>query len=290
MTTIQKPVFLFQTLLSILVIVVSIMEAFYYVEILAIAGLCLAGIPHGAMDALHRKYTPVKNLLAFLGVYILLMAIYGAIWWFFPILALIIFMITSIHHFGQTTIENMRFDNLLSLLWGSLFLLLPISFHQEEAFNIFSGMINHQLPVYQPTYLYVISGFVFLLFMGLVWFKSGPELKLRMVLKWILIFGIFYYTPLIPGFLLAFVIWHAIPSMKQQWMVYRIIEQKPPIIFLLTMILYTAAAALSLFLWSLYYEVTAEVLFILLSIITLPHALVIHRMMPGHNMALKNLE
>jgi len=81
---------------------------------------------------------------------------------------------------------------------------------------------------------------------------------------------------LLSGFIIIFTLWHSSQSLFYQWKHYSEMKSPKPSIsfFIANMLLFTIIAALFLYLISLILPLTIGVLFILLSIITLPHVIV----------------
>jgi Brp/Blh family beta-carotene 15,15'-monooxygenase len=243
----------------------------------AVAGLMLVGIPHGANDILFRNQTPFSNLGLFLMLYILIMGLYALLWYWLPGLALLIFLAFSVHHFGQTIFENQIIANGYSIAWGLLFILLPIAFHPEAAFETFSVMMQMSLktPNSELLRLGTLAGIAILV--AVVARNCSPSFAVRHAIQWLLIISLIWLAPLIQGFLLLFVIWHALPSMRQQHQMYLFQPGSSSQKFFGNMALYTLAAAAMLWGVSVWLPLGPGMYFILLSLITLPHVLVIHR-------------
>ena len=70
---------------------------------LLIFGLLVVGIPHGALDHLTGFISNKKKIsLKFIMIYLALMVPIFLLWYWFPVLGLIFFLIYSSWHFGQT--------------------------------------------------------------------------------------------------------------------------------------------------------------------------------------------
>lgn len=102
------------------------------------------GIPHGALDHIIAKTTATNkgqsfSIQQFLGRYILAILLYSASWIFFPGISLIIFLLISAWHFGETDLSNAVDTwpwNLSRLLWGSLVLMIILLSHFEETSSV----------------------------------------------------------------------------------------------------------------------------------------------------------
>lgn len=104
-------------------------------------GLILIGIPHGALDHLllsRRTNSPITP--TFIINYLIKGAGMFAIWWLSPEIGLIIFIIYSAWHFGQTDSEeyNLTSNKVIQFIIGIWILSTLFSFHLIE----FNSIIN----------------------------------------------------------------------------------------------------------------------------------------------------
>jgi len=242
-----------------------------------LAGLLLivVGIPHGANDLLYRADKTMRGAVRFLLLYIGSMLLYGLLWYFLPQLALAIFLLISIHHFGQSNFENKDFRSLPSLLWGGLLLLAPVAFHTSEALSIFGEMTGTRYAANSTWWLLALGTLsaVYLL----VALLRYPVLWWQLLLQWALVMLWLAFAPLLSGFIVVFGLWHSAQSLQYQWAYFmghaQNIRHKPRF-FVLNMTLYTILAGAFLFGISFFLPIETALLFVLLSIITLPHAVV----------------
>lgn len=280
MSLLHRPLYtmllLFQLALLLLLLLIDDNILFFISAVF----LILVGIPHGAVDVLHRHHTRFKKLSVFLAVYISVILLYALLWFWLPVLALLLFMGISVVHFGETVFESKQWFGLKPMLWGLLFILIPVTIHMEEAFAIFADMTSvYTVSNVQNTF-YVISGALLLVHLVYVFMTEERKFFALLLLQWILLILWFWFTPLLEGFLMAFVLWHALPSLYQQREVYERSGSANSVVFWMTMLVYTCFAAALLALMAYFFELTPAFLFVLLSLITLPHALVIHKTMP----------
>lgn len=158
-----------------------------------VSGLIFVGIPHGALDYLLIKKRH-KSLVSFIVKYLLIIAAYLVVWWFLPIISILVFLIFSCFHFGESEIvENGASINSTTSFLNAFFLGLSvlcfiIFTHITESLSIIDNMIdlsdiykseilkNAKLPV-AFSLAYIISqsffsrkrmhwGLLFLLLMG----------------------------------------------------------------------------------------------------------------------------
>lgn len=278
---------LFQIQIIIQLIFIGIL---YFIEIdyttqAVICGilLCTVGIPHGSNDYLYRSNLSSNGLLKFLFTYLLMMAIYGIAWWFLPSLALLIFFFVSIHHFGQSNFENSKVFYLPSILWGTWVLLLPVLIHSDEAILIFKQMLslnNAKLELieyplnnsFNPILILIFLGFSILYLLSLKYFESQNIFKY--FIQFIIVTLWYLLTPLLFGFIIFFCLWHSLQSLKHQSEYYIKLTQNKIGDFVLKMVPFSLVA-LGFFAIYIYFRgfILSEA-FILLSIITFPHVLI----------------
>ncbi len=111
--------------------------------------ISIIGVSHGALDHVKgsqlMKIYKVKNNFYFYLVYIFLSLLVVLCWTILPLFTLIIFLLVASYHFGKEDssgglINNRRFKNILYLFKGSLIVVAPLFFHQEETLKIFQSL------------------------------------------------------------------------------------------------------------------------------------------------------
>ena len=292
MTYINSKLFSIQMILQLAMLVL-----FYFIEFGAnlqaiFAGilLCIIGIPHGANDHLYRKDQTWFGMIKFLGVYLGIIAAYIVLWYFIPLAALILFFVVSFHHFGQSNFENEKVWYLSSILWGIILLAFPVILHFEEALLIFKSMIGQgnfnelifkveplALSIWQIAMLGLLS-FIYLISI----FVYQKENFLKYLFQLILISLWYFFTPLLFGFIVVFCLWHALQSTQYQLHFYTNFYNKLNRDFFIAMLPFSLISLLAFGLYLYFFEFNIGQSFILLSLITLPHVLVMHKIYKGH--------
>ncbi len=253
------------------------------------------GIPHGATD--HRIFHVLLQqkggkpaMLGFYGAYLGLMLIYALMWWLSPGFSLLIFLVTSMYHFGQSNWNYLSlkvgFQVLLYLVYGAFVLFVPILAHFEAAQPIVESIIQRTLPQVPAQFLNGGIGLITIINLGsiiLLWMKgklTNQEVWAEVLNAFILLF-LFVSTPLLLGFALYFSAWHALSSIQDQIAFFQ--SQKPGFRlkdYIKAVIPYTGLAifGLLMMIWysnSIQLDSTWGILFIFLSLVTLPHFLLI---------------
>ena len=242
--------------------------------------LVLIGVPHGGNDFYYRPDKSIKGSLRFLGFYLGSMAMYVVLWMECPSLALLIFLLISIHHFGQSNFLNERWQDPASLLWGFWLLVFPIMRHFSEAVSIFGHMVGrHDVSIQLGFVLTdgLLMGIA--LFFGVVYWlvlhRSDKTHTWQFLLQWLVITLWYWMSPLILGFIVVFCLWHAAQSMRYQVLMIQSVE-KVSAWRLLLKFLPLGLLAVAGWVFSVEFDVMKhlDLGFILLSLVTLPHVVV----------------
>ncbi|MBT8187586.1 MAG: Brp/Blh family beta-carotene 15,15'-dioxygenase, partial [Croceitalea sp.] len=191
-------------------------------------GLILTfGVLHGANDInliVKSKSTNTNNqsIKRVLLYYILTVVTILVIFFLYPQLALLLFIVLSGYHFGEQHFENKlseadKFEKLLYLSYGLtiLFMIFLINFNEvNEIINEISNMA-FSIEIYR-TGLIVFGG-LFILNLTYLWYTKKLKVKIYEELFYLLVFYVIFNTAsLIWGFCIYFILWHSIPSLYDQ--------------------------------------------------------------------------
>jgi Brp/Blh family beta-carotene 15,15'-monooxygenase len=194
-------------------------ESTYTVQ-LALFGIILfsVGIPHGAIDHLiSNPQIDKKGLGKFLIIYISLIGIYLACWYFLPILALLAFLTMSAYHFGQSHFLNApalkNYSWLLYISRGGYFLFAFLLGDWEATKLILAPLVD--LEYLNQSRFLILAAFLVstLLAQGIF----GPKFDKYTLLELAILGPILYLSPLLIGFVVYFGFWHALPSMLTEY-------------------------------------------------------------------------
>mgnify|MGYP005844586413 CR=1 FL=1 len=186
------------------------------------------GILHGANDLLLiQKSNPAKAKMKFttLLIYYVMVVLLGALLFFFlPLVALVLFVIISAYHFGEqhwhelVKTKNQWINKLFYLTYGLLILSMLFYFDIEEVQLIIKEISSFQIHeqfIERNFYISLLIFASFFLFMLLKSKNLMPKMFKELFL--LLVFAIIFKTSsLIWGFALYFILWHSIPSLKDQ--------------------------------------------------------------------------
>jgi len=174
----------------------------------------LLGIPHGAGDHLliqkQKKDQGLSfSLLKFMGSYLAVMLLYGLMWYYFPKISFIIFILISIFHFGEFENEELEngaiqvFCQKMSLGLGILGWI--IYFHYDEVKVVLGDWLwalPAALPIYYP--------YLFLLGILLGFRRKSMYRYFNTLITLILS----CFLPLLPAFVCYFACCHAVYSLS----------------------------------------------------------------------------
>lgn len=259
--------------------------------------LILGGVPHGASDYLlfnqlmrDQEGRNQKSLFAL--YYLVIVAAYGLLWWFSPMLAFGLFIAVSFYHFGQSNWEYAKFSNhywqkLSFVLWGGFVVGVPVLIYHQEAALIIQEITGVLLPLeeirWPLIFLLVASNLMNVIFLFEKELIDAPEFK-REVASLFALFALFISTPLLIGFGIYFVFWHSLGSTLDQIAILKSVKRGYSLTqYLVKMIPLSllAFAGLILLYWWLGEEMNRGtnigLLFLFISIITLPHSILMDR-------------
>jgi len=191
--------------------------------------ILMIGVPHGATDHLLDQFSKGKKFTyrTFLLTYIVLGVVYTVLWYFLPQLSLLLFIVLSTYHFGQSQLLYLRMPQhhwlkiTSYMLWGSYTLCCIILLNWDESWRILDELFPSLLVVVLP-YLGLIPYllvFLFLTNVGLfvVFYAQGQMRKREFIGEMLnlgLIAGLAYFTPLLVGFAIYFGLWHSLISVR----------------------------------------------------------------------------
>ncbi len=265
------------------------------------------GIPHGAIDHLVESETARRKqirfkMLPFLIKYVASMLIYASFWWLFPTPSLGLFLLISAWHFGETDIENAP----NTLLWhstrfifGHLVIWFLLLTHAEEITPLWSRIVRGetqavhfwQFMTANRLLMLMIGSSVFGLLLFLAYWQKPYKIKSQHIFQLTIILCLTYFLPLLPAFALYFGGWHALCSFQsiQQYLnrsstTHQNNSSENKSNIWLKALPFSFAAFVFLFaafyLWSRFLSNWDPIplIFIFLSLITLPHLRVMHGM------------
>lgn len=270
---------------------------------IVLSAVFLIGIPHGAIDhvmasELFGLHTTLKDYLFFYGGYLILMLLVGALWYFLPVGGMILFLSMSIYHFGQADMEDfLRVDGgglLTAPVWhvvrGLLIIGLILFSNTEvtypilaEAMRIPEARLDSILPAAAYGIAVATGPYVLATVAGMAgrqiarpWYFLMDSLLLVLVL---MVAG-----PL-TGFALYFALWHSAGHIREMQRFFRSRGRRltlPAFYWKAAPFTLVSLAGLALLAginraFGLE-EQFLSLMFILISVLTLPHMVIVDRM------------
>lgn len=268
----------------------------------------LVGVPHGALDFLVDEQTKVAlqqnfSIKKFVILYLFRLFSFALIW-IFPWVAFSIFMVFSIYHFGETDMAGLlktkKKAGILYVAYGAFILgvLLLVHLPQiKDTLPVIKNFVensNLYMLLEANRYLIIMSlGFIFIV--AIVYQKSidNIEVTLPQLVRLIVLLAIITLLPLLMAFTFYFALWHSILSVRNIFSYFKSFNNdKKFAIICNKSILFSLLALGGMFMIFFvlnYFLPDMNMLFallIILSVLTLPHLQVMHRMY--QNLNIKN--
>ena len=263
--------------------------------------LFVTGIPHGALDHLIEQKTAEKRqnpfvLSLFLAKYLFTMVVYGFLWYIAPTFSLLFFLIISAWHFGETDLEKVPLTlpwYVARFLFGGLVLSTLLLSHAEEVTPIWSRVVQnepfavafwHFASEHSKTII-ICWSLILVVVLALAQQKAAARFDIGRLIRLAIVLILTYLLPLLPAFGLYFGGWHALCSFKsiQEYLIQNNRSSfKTSILIWSKALPFTAGAFLFLgfavWYWQHYLQAwdSIPLLFVFLSLITLPHLNVMH--------------
>ncbi|MDB0027354.1 Brp/Blh family beta-carotene 15,15'-dioxygenase [Flavobacteriales bacterium] len=185
------------------------------------------GIPHGAIDNIIYLSSNKITRRRFYLIYILTIIVYCIFWWLVPIISLVIFLLLSSYHFGESQFVEYSFafkKRIIYLFWGFALLSTLIFYNNNELLSLSNQFIDTQ--IFSQVFNILIFKYIFyfsnaiiismLIFENYKLSISNQQLMNEIFLL-ILIHITFYLFPIIISFTLYFIFLHSIKVLKQEF-------------------------------------------------------------------------
>ena len=244
------------------------------------------GLPHGSFDGAIASLVGFRNriqFLKFLFYYLALFFLVILFWLYFPIIALTIFIIMTIIHFGLCDWTNFKIDKFkysVSFTYGMTIIFGIIFFNENQSFLIFEYLTNDKIYVIQK--FIFIPYFLTLLLIIYFIYLSFFEKKLRKgIIEILVLLLVFYFFDPLLSFAIYFCFFHTYKHLKHLIKnIYLNLTNKKFVIY--STLIFTAISWVGglVVLYYLFqnlslYESILKVIFIGLAALTLPHMLLV---------------
>ncbi|MFN5134119.1 MAG: Brp/Blh family beta-carotene 15,15'-dioxygenase [Chitinophagaceae bacterium] len=257
---------------------------------IAVAGILIAGIPHGAMDHLTASFLKGTKfrLFKYLIQYTLSALLYLAVWFLFPGVALLLFLLLTAWHFGETDLvcfTNKKKSPIIIFGYGFCLLMWLLLKDADTTLQWIQLVAGKQ--EYVDSIITALSSVPHLL-----WFVLSAVMIFITVIndqtKWLPAFMflcflfVSVYTSLILGFIIYFTGWHSLQALQHIRL--SVFKHSGLVNLVLNALPATLGSVVLLFLIVTYgkeewvQSSSLPSLFILLSVLTLPHMAEMHRL------------
>jgi len=244
------------------------------------------GLPHGSFDGAVAALVGFNNriqFIQFLFYYLILFFLVIIFWLYFPIVALTIFIMMTIVHFGLcdwTNFKMNKFKYSISFTYGMTIIFGIIFFNENQSFLIFEYLTNEKIYLIQKYFFipYFLTSLSIMYFIYLSLFEKKLRKGVIEILFLLLIF--YFFDPLL-SFTIYFCFFHTYKHLKHLIRnIYMNLTNKKFVIYttlFFTIISWVGGLGIVYYLvqnLSLY-ESILKVIFIGLAALTLPHMLLV---------------
>ncbi len=256
--------------------------------------ILLLGIPHGAIDHVLFFKKRKMSQLKFYSIYLGLSLLFVILWHILPVTSLILFLLISAFHFGESQFADIFFKKSLRYIfyffWGLCLLSTLMYYNVNELYDITSYFDDTIVldKIYNKEkigiFFYLTNFVTIISIIALTYFnKINKDRLFSELFLLFLIHATFYLFPFIIGFTLYFVALHSIKVMNDEFKFLKDEDKNFTIIrFLKLLAPYSILSIIGtsfLLILSFYNFIPYSIPFltiIIISVITLPHAIVMN--------------
>ncbi len=250
------------------------------------------GILHGANDIELIKKTSQKPRKSrfdkVLIVYVFLISLSITLFYFFPTIALFLFVFFSAYHFGEQhwnskIRQQTIFSRLMFLFYGIVILLILFYNNNLEVSIIIENITDTYITKDFYLYSLVISSLLLIITGSIIYFDGKLKANIFEQFFYIVVFFIVFYTAsLLWAFAIYFIFWHSIPSLADQvYYLYGSNKKEDFIKYLKSSLIYwfISLISLSIIYWLFQHQdrLFLSIFFTLIASITFPHVWVMSK-------------
>jgi len=198
-------------------------------EEIAIVLILLLGIPHGALDHIIFQYRKSANFSgdSFIFIYLNIMMLYIVSWMIIPHVSFILFLLFTAYHFGQSQLSDVDthqwIKSILYMSWGVALLGAMLYFNYAEFLVSYCPVLPSDIVCnLSPSALLAITGIATLFFIiPFIYLTYSNKVSTqRLVHEFVILCGIalcFYALPLLLGFSLYFNFLHSFRVLNEEY-------------------------------------------------------------------------
>ena len=252
------------------------------------------GVLHGSNDILlilklsSKKYK--RNFFKVIALYVLTIIIAIVLFYVFPSIGLMLFILFSAFHFGEQNWEaiNLNLKNTYKKIfyttYGLFILFLLFKLNTNDVLDITDSILSSSMGALWIDYVFLFTLIFLIVFfaINLVINKKKYKIFILEIFK-LLIFGvIFEVSTLIWGFTIYFILWHSIPSLFEQiTYIYGDFDKENAIDYVKKAFPYWLISIIGLVVLYLVFNDNSliyTIFFSFIAAITFPHTIVINRL------------
>ena len=251
------------------------------------------GMVHGSNDIMIVDKLSKKTNSTFfkiLSTYLIVVTAAILIFYFIPVLALVLFILFSAYHFGEQHWEevlsnlNLPLQKIFFFCYGLLILYMVFLFNVEAVIEIIYEITSLELnDIYASEVTQILFVILFLI-TGKAVYKKQIAIKsvLRELFSLLVFAIIFNSSSLIWGFTIYFIFWHSIPSLLDQiTFIYGDLKKKSILKYVKAALPYWLVSVVGIAVLFLIFKDEKHfhsLFFAFIAAVTFPHAIVMLRM------------
>ena len=251
------------------------------------------GMVHGSNDIMIVDKLSKKTNSTFfkiLSTYLLVVTAAILIFYFIPVLALVLFILFSAYHFGEQHWEevlsnlSLPLQKIFFFCYGLLILYLVFLFNVEDVIEIIYEITSLELNGIYALEMTQILFVILFLITGYAVYKKHIAIKsvLRELFSLLVFAIIFNSSSLIWGFTIYFIFWHSIPSLLDQiTFIYGDLKKKSILKYVKAALPYWLVSLVGIAVLFLIFKDEKHfhsLFFAFIAAVTFPHAIVMLRM------------
>jgi Brp/Blh family beta-carotene 15,15'-monooxygenase len=186
------------------------------------------GVLHGSNDILlilklsSEKYK--RNFFKVIALYVLTIIIAIVLFYVFPSIGLMLFILFSAFHFGEQNWEpiNLNLKNIYKKIfyttYGLFILFLLFKLNTNDVLDITASILSSSMGALWIDYVFLFTLIFLIVFfaINLIINKKKYKIFILEIFKLLIFAIIFEVSTLIWGFTIYFILWHSIPSLFEQ--------------------------------------------------------------------------
>jgi beta-carotene 15,15'-dioxygenase len=185
------------------------------------------GILHGSNDILLINKTVLKKSLTntkIIAYYVAVVLLGTLLFCYVPVIGLLLFIIVSSYHFGEQHwqfLKNKRFlipIIIFQFIYGFNILVILFQSHEVKVKTIIYSITNYSISNLNFNYILFATMGLLLLF-GFLLYKNLEIFREKLIINifYLIVFTVIFKTAnLIWAFAIYFVVWHSLPSIRDQ--------------------------------------------------------------------------